>query len=99
MIPLFILGYNFFPAEMPLSVKLMYGYIFAGLPWGWSVLNRITPNFFLFLPFIGWVLYFIFKLAIAMFIGEFVLPYKIYTFIRDYKKAQAIQGQINNSIS
>ncbi len=25
MIPLFILGYNFFPVEIPLSVKLMYG--------------------------------------------------------------------------
>ncbi len=96
MIPLFILGYNFFAGEMPLSVKLMYGYIFAGLPWGWSVLNRITPNVFLFLPIFGWIVYFVLKLGIAMLIGEFVLPYKIYTFIRDYKKAQTIQSQIKS---
>lgn len=98
MIPLFVLGFWSTPAQATFGAKLMFGYMLAGLPWGWSVLNRITPNVFLFLPIFGWVIYFAVKLGISLFIGEFALPYKLFMFFKSYKNAQQIQGTIKNNI-
>jgi hypothetical protein len=36
---------------------------------GWKTLNRITPAVFLFLPLLGWVVYFIIKLVLALLCG------------------------------
>jgi len=96
-IPLFVLGFWYAPDQAPFTMKLMFGYMLAGLPWGWSVLSRITSNIFLFLPIFGWFLYFIVKLSISLFIGEFVLPYKLFLFFKSYKNAQQVQTSINNN--
>lgn len=58
-------------AELPAS------FLFALAPFGWIALNKITPSFFLFMPIIGWVIYFIFKLILSMMVGIVALPYKI----------------------
>lgn len=97
MIFLFSMCLWYVPPETPFVSKLMLGYMVASTPWGWGFLNRITPNIFIFLPVIGWILYFMFKLSISMFIGQFILPYKLFMFIKDYKKAQDIQVQIKNT--
>lgn len=97
-IVLFVLGFSV-SAQVPFIIKLLVGYIFAGIPWGWGVLNRITPNIFLFLPIVGWIFYFIIKLGIAATIGEFVLPYKIFMFVKNYKKVKNIQEQIKSTVS
>ena len=99
MVPLFILGFWIVPPQGSFVLKFMFGYLLAGLPWGWNFLNRITPNIFLILPIFGWVIYFIIKFSIALCIGEFVLPYKIFTLYKSYKNAKVIQENINNSIS
>lgn len=99
MVPLFILGFWFAPAQATFASKLTFGYMAASVPWGWGALNRVTPNIFLFLPFIGWIIYFAIKLAIATAIGEIILPYKIFMFIKNYRNAQQIQGQINNDVN
>lgn len=76
MIGLFILG--FFATESTSFIKkIIFAYFVAGIPWGWSILTNITPSMFVFLPWIGWLIYFTVKLIIAMFIGMFVTPYKI----------------------
>lgn len=49
-------------------------YISAGLVAGWQTLNRITPRMFLFLPLIGWVIYFVLKLFLAYWVGLVMLP-------------------------
>ncbi|KAA6329528.1 hypothetical protein EZS27_021672 [termite gut metagenome] len=49
-------------------------YIFSGIVPGWKTLTRITPTIFLFMPIIGWVLYFIIKLALSLCIGLVMLP-------------------------
>lgn len=49
-------------------------YISAGLIAGWQTLNRITPRMFLFLPLIGWLIYFAIKLFLSFWVGLVMLP-------------------------
>lgn len=51
-------------------------YIFCGY-FGWQALARITPNIFLFLPVVGWIIYFVIKGILSVMIGVFVTPYVI----------------------
>jgi hypothetical protein len=71
--------------------SLFAGYFFAGVPWGWSALNRITPNIFLFMPLIGWLIYFAIKFGISLMIGMFVTPFKIYQIITGLRKAKDLE--------
>ncbi len=57
-------------------------YIGAAFVAGWKALNRITPNVFLFLPIIGWVVYFVIKISLSSFIGVFLLPIRLFIKIR-----------------
>ncbi|MGG7619550.1 hypothetical protein [Bacillus coreaensis] len=86
---LFIIGFSsssggFFGA-------LLLGYFFAGIPWGWSALNKITPNIFLFMPLIGWVIYFGIKLVLSLLIGMFVTPFKIYQIVKGMKEVKELE--------
>lgn len=69
---------------------IVLGFVFAGLPWGWSALNRITPNIFLIMPIIGWVIYFIVKLWLSLLIGVFVMPFKIYSIVKEFQKFRSV---------
>lgn len=64
-------------------------YTTSSLIAGWKTLNRITPNIFLFLPIIGWLIYFILKLWLSGMIGIFMLP------IRTFKNTRRLY-QLNN---
>lgn len=44
---------------------------------GWKSLNKITPSLFIWMPLIGWVIYFIIKFFLSVLIGYFVAPYQI----------------------
>lgn len=44
---------------------------------GWQVLNKITPNIFLWMPIVGWIIYFLIKGVLSFFIGYIVAPFKI----------------------
>lgn len=63
----------------------------AGVPWGWSALNKITPSIFLVMPLLGWVIYFIIKFALSMFIGIFVLPFQIRKIVKGLKEAKELE--------
>ncbi len=41
---------------------------------GWKSLTRIQPNIFLFMPIIGWVIFFVVKGVLSVIIGMFVAP-------------------------
>lgn len=56
---------------------------------GWQSLNRIRSDIFLFMPIVGWVVYFIFKGILSILIGIFVAP-----FVIAKKITAAIQGSI-----
>lgn len=62
--------------------SILAGLPFACAPWGWSVLNKITPNIFLSMSWIGWIAYFIIKLALSTIIGVFIAPFQIYKSIK-----------------
>lgn len=68
-------------------------YVFSGIVPGWKTLTRITPNVFLFLPIIGWVLYFIIKFALSVCIGLVMLPVRT---IRNVVRLVAL-GKIKHS--
>ena len=73
-------------------LSLLLGYYLAGTPWGWGILTRITPRVFLFLPLIGWLVYFVAKFMIALVIGAYILPFKIYRAIRDYSNLKKMEN-------
>ena len=44
---------------------------------GWKALSMIQPSMFLWLSFVGWIMYFVIKGLIAVFIGVFVTPFML----------------------
>lgn len=56
---------------------------FLFLYWGWKALNRITPSMFVFMPVIGWVVYFVIKGLLALVLGMFIGPYKFGCWLGD----------------
>lgn len=104
MMVLFVLGFWYIftstLAEESFGVSLIAGvvagYMFASIPCGWGFLNRITPNIFLFLPLFGWLIYFFLKAVMALFIGWLVLPFAMYSSIKNYRNANQIQEIIHN---
>lgn len=99
MVVLFIVGFfNAQSGEVDFSSRLLMGYAFAGIPWGWSILNSITPNIFLFMPIIGWIMYFAFKIMLSMLIGMFVTPYKIYTIYKGINDAKFMENYTKNAV-
>lgn len=73
------------------DMHIIISLAFLGVGFGWSALNKITPQVFLFLPFFGWFIYFIIKFVLSMVIGIFVCPYRLYTGI---KRVKAINQQL-----
>lgn len=58
---------------------------------GWKALNRITPDIFLFMSITGWIIYFLIKGLLSIFIGVFVAPVQISNMI-----CRAINNQLNS---
>jgi hypothetical protein len=73
MVVLFIFG-------LSQGGNIVFALGLAGVPWGWSALNRITPN-----------IYFIIKFALSMCIGIFVLPYQIFKIIIGIKDSKNLE--------
>lgn len=88
MVIAFIIGFSY-GNNQGIGMALLWGYFCAGIPWGWSILTKITPNMFLFLSWVGWLVYFLIKFTIAALIGMFVTPYKIYKIISGLIQAQS----------
>lgn len=56
-------------------IGVIYGVLFAFF--GWRALNKITPDVFLWMSFMGWIIYFVVKLFLSVVIGLFVAPFQI----------------------
>lgn len=57
--------------------------VIAWAVFGWRSLSAITPNIFLFMPLVGWVIYFVIKGFLSVILGVFVAPYHIAKLIRN----------------
>lgn len=95
MIVLFIIGFSLSNGSLP--GRLLNGYFWAGIPWGWSILTKITPRMFLFMSWIGWVIYFFVKCMLSAMIGMFVTPYRIYKVVKGLKEAKALEEYTKNA--
>ena len=57
---------------------IVYFYIFFSVYNWWKFLNKITPEMFLFMSIIGWIIYFAIKFCLSLFVWVFVTPIVIY---------------------
>lgn len=80
--------------EATLPFTLLGALFIAGIPWGWSFLNKITPNVFLIMPVVGWLVYFGIKFTLALFIGIFIMPFKIYQIVKGLKELNTLESYI-----
>ena len=62
-------------SKVAMGVGVAYAVI--ALPFGWRALNRITPDVFLIMPIIGWLIFFLIKGFLSLLIGGFALPFVI----------------------
>ena len=59
-----------------------------GIQYGWRLLNIITPRMFLFLPLVGWLIYFGVRLSIASFVGIIIAPMMLFQDVKRYKEVK-----------
>lgn len=72
-------------------IRNIGGVLLAGIPYGWLLLNKLTSKFFLWLPVIGWLIYFIVKLVLSYFIGLIALPIKLVQWISQISKVKKLE--------
>ncbi|MBO4232728.1 hypothetical protein FO675_00140 [Riemerella anatipestifer] len=68
------------PSTGNVYISLWFTAFYAGLSIynGWKFLSNITPNMFLVLPLIGWLIYFCVKYVLASFVGMILTPFLIF---------------------
>lgn len=88
--------YETFGVSMRMSDFIFQIIMFASIPWGWSVANRITPTFLLICSDVGWIIHLMISFMLSMVIGPFVMVYKIglsiYNIIKFYKMKNSIKN-------
>ncbi len=77
--------YALFIVGIQSGIEALVVVLIAGCAYfGWKALNRITPQIFLWMNFMGWVIYFIVKFMLSAMIGVIVAPFKIGKMISDF---------------
>ena len=70
-------------------------YVYSSIIAGWKTLNKLTINYFIYIPIIGWLfgwfIYFNVKLIIAVTIGWFMLPIRTYNNLKKIKTIISIK--------
>jgi hypothetical protein len=82
-----------FTAGAPVASRIFLMYSFAGLPWGWRVLDRITPRVFLVMPLVGWAFYFAVKLTLASWVGVVALPVFVFKRVTRWRELEMLEGK------
>ncbi|MCL2130347.1 MAG: hypothetical protein FWH35_08345 [Treponema sp.] len=86
-------------ANGKVALGIFFGWISAGVPWGWKAVTFIQPRMFLFLSFFGWLIYFIIKFALAYFIGIVAFPIGIVKMILSIVSAKKKEENIKNNLN
>ena len=96
---LFMIFFIYVPAssegDTTLWEYIVSAVIGAGIPFGWRGLSKITSGMFLFLPVVGWVIYFCVKFILAAFLGWILLIPQIFILAKDIKTSNYINEQLN----
>lgn len=74
------------------------GILLAGIPYGWAFLTSITPKMFIWMPLVGWLIYFAVKFILAYIVGIVALPIKLYKWISELNKAKQLTDSIDNHV-
>jgi hypothetical protein len=77
-----------------IAMGLIVGLVYSGIPWGWRMLSSVQPKMFLVLPLVGWLVYFMLKLFLAMFVGLVAMPIGIVKAVSTYKKEKNIKNNL-----
>jgi hypothetical protein len=83
-------GFKAMFLRQPLSA-IVFFYLLVSIVTGWRQLNKLTSSYFLFLPLIGWLIYFFVKFYASAFVGLFVTPVRIYKNVKRLKEINEIQ--------
>jgi len=99
---LFIAGLVFGIINGSFVTGIMLGWASAGIPWGWKIITFIQPRMFLFLPILGWILYFGLKFLLSYIVGVAALPVGIVKMILDIvsarKKEKNVKDNLNSNL-
>lgn len=76
-------------------IRSPLGFLLAGIPSGWRFLNKITPAMFIWMPLVGWLIYFSVKLVLSYFIGLIALPIELVRDIRTLKEAKKLEEHVH----
>ena len=76
-------------------IGIPLGLIVCGIPSGWRFLNKITPNIFLFLPIVGWIIYFVVKTVLSVFCGVFTLLFTVIKSFVQIGKANKLRNYVS----
>lgn len=90
----FVLGALVLGEVEGILVALMIMVCCAGVPFGWATLTKITPNIFLILPLVGWVIYFYIKFIISFLIGWIVAIPKCISMYKNFKINKKIMKNV-----
>jgi len=99
---LFFIGgivFSIYVMESDVVFAILFGYLMAGVFWGWKVISFIQPKMFLFLPIAGWFFYFIIKFILSYFVGIVAMPIGIAKIIISHVKANAKGKNIDQNKS
>jgi uncharacterized membrane protein YgdD (TMEM256/DUF423 family) len=66
-----------------IGLVLFGGWLVAGIPYGWKALPGITPLAFIWMPLMGWLIYFWLKGSVATLVGIFIFPFKVIFLLRN----------------
>jgi len=81
--------------EMDIGPVIVFGLWAACIPFGWKTLTKITPQMFVFLPLVGWLIYFGLKFALACVVGVVAMPIFVIKAISDLVTAKKFDDYIN----
>ena len=73
-LPVGFLLSQLFHAPVSPDYKLFFIYLGLGIVPGWKTLSWVTPRMFLFMSLLGWVLYFLIKAILSLFVGLVLFP-------------------------
>jgi hypothetical protein len=80
-----------------IAMAVICGYLMAGVFWGWKVISFIQPKMFLFLPIVGWLIYFLIKFLLSYFVGIVAMPIGIARIIMRHVSANAKEKNIEKN--
>lgn len=83
-------------ADMSVIERIVMVICVSAIPLGWRGLNKITPNIFLILPLVGWLIYYFVKAVLSVLIGWILFIPQVIKIIKDFTDVRKTKEIIAN---